>query len=130
MANLGVAYTALGNYQYAISLCEQALALYDEIGDRQAKGTMLGNLGNAHHLQGDLQSAAMYYHRHLEIASSVGDKLGEGNALWNISLVLNGLGERAKAIVHAEKAFKIYKKVESPNTAKVHERLVTWYAQD
>jgi hypothetical protein len=44
----------------------------------------------------------------------------------SISLVLNGLGDRAEAIVHAEDAYEIYKKVESPHSKKVFDQLSEW----
>jgi len=50
----------------------------------------------------------------------------EGNALFNMSFVLDELGEREKAIAHAEAALKIFEQIESPYAEKVRQKLAEW----
>ncbi len=43
-----------------------------------------------------------------------------------MSLALDKLGERKKAIEHAEAALKIYEQTENPSTEKVRKQLEQW----
>ena len=60
------------------------------------------------------------------ISREIGDRRNEGTVLWNISLMLNKLGERAKAITHAEAALKIRREIEDPRAEKVQKQLEAW----
>ncbi|MGQ0604367.1 MAG: tetratricopeptide repeat protein, partial [Anaerolineales bacterium] len=86
----------------------------------------LGNLGLAHAALGDARTAIEFYEQQLVIAREIGDRSGEGNALGNMALALNSLGERERAIAHAEAALKIFEAIESPYAEQVRKQLAGW----
>ena len=43
-----------------------------------------------------------------------------------MSLALDQLGDRARAIAHAEAALKIYEQIEDPRADKVRKQLAEW----
>ena len=48
------------------------------------------------------------------------------NELSNLSLALDQLGDRKKAIAHAEAALTIFEQIEDPNAGKVRSALEEW----
>lgn len=64
--------------------------------------------------------------QYLNIAREIGDRRGEGNALYNTGLALDELGDRAKAIAHAEAALEIYERIESPAVEGLCAALARW----
>ncbi|MDT5296717.1 MAG: hypothetical protein QOJ76_3597 [Acidobacteriota bacterium] len=86
----------------------------------------MGNLGLAYADLGETRRAIEFHEQHLAIAREIGDRGGEGNALFNTSLVLDTLGDRAKAIAHAGAALEIYEQIESPTAARVQAKLAKW----
>ncbi|MGJ3251911.1 MAG: tetratricopeptide repeat protein [Elainellaceae cyanobacterium] len=98
LGNLGIAYRNLGDYQQAIDLYEQYLAIAREIGDRRGEGNALGNLGLAYWSLGDYPQAIDLYEQQLVIAREIGDRRGEGNALGNLGITYDNLGDYQQAI--------------------------------
>ncbi len=75
---------------------------------------------------GDYRRAIEHYEQTLMIDHEIGFRQGEGNTLWNMSLALERIGDRKKAIEHAEVALNIYEQIEDPNAAMVRKQLVQW----
>ena len=63
---------SLGDYRKAIDYYEKALAIAEEIGDKQGKGNRLGNLGLAYSNLGDYRKAIDYYERAIVILKEIG----------------------------------------------------------
>jgi tetratricopeptide (TPR) repeat protein len=55
--NLGAAYQSLNQYQKASDYYQQALSIYQAVGDRDREGLLLANIGRLYVLQDDYQSA-------------------------------------------------------------------------
>ena len=110
----------------AIEYHEKALVIDREIGDRRGEGAAMGNMGTAYYSLDEYGRANEYYVQQLQIVREIGDRLGEGNAYWGISIALDKLGDRAKAIAHAEAALKIHEQIESPIAANVRKQLAEW----
>ncbi len=111
LGNLGLAYSALGQVEKAISFYEQALAISREIGDRHGEGAELGNLGLAYSALGQVEKAISFYEQALAISREVGDRRGEGNHLGNLGNAYRALGQVEKAIEYYEQALTISREI-------------------
>ena len=111
LGRLGIAYTALGQIQRAISYHEQCLAIADEIDDELGRGSTLGNLGVAYIELGEMQSAFGYCEQHLTIARKIGDRSGEGTALANLGNCYTASGDVRKALDYYEQHLTIAREV-------------------
>lgn len=65
----------------AIDYFNQALAISQEVGNRQDVGIELGNLGNAYYSLSQLEKAIDYHEMALAISQEIGDRHSEGNEL-------------------------------------------------
>ncbi|HYH84703.1 MAG TPA: hypothetical protein VEX60_04420, partial [Pyrinomonadaceae bacterium] len=70
--------------------------------------------------------AIEFYEQRLVIAREIGDQRGEGKALYNTALALDKLGDRTKAIAHAEAALEILAQLESPDAERARTVLAQW----
>ncbi|MBW4653748.1 MAG: CHAT domain-containing protein [Kaiparowitsia implicata GSE-PSE-MK54-09C] len=107
LGNLGIAYVDLGQYQEAIALYEQSLAIAREIGDRQGESNALGNLGNAYLSLDQYQQAIDFYEQSLVIAREISDRRGEGSALNSLGIAYVALGQYQQAIDFHEQSLAI-----------------------
>ena len=82
----------MGANERTKAILEQACALYQEIGNRQAEADTLIRLGQAERFMGDPALAQIPQQRALRLFQEVGDRLGEAQALQ--SLAQSGLGLR------------------------------------
>jgi tetratricopeptide (TPR) repeat protein len=98
LLNLGGCHYSLGNYQQAIDLHSQSLAIYRDIGDRFGEGRQLSNLGACHFDLGDYRQAIDLLTEALAIARDTGDREGEATALGNLGLSYHCLGDYRQAI--------------------------------
>ncbi|HJT56006.1 MAG TPA: tetratricopeptide repeat protein [Ktedonobacteraceae bacterium] len=80
-------YNGLGQKQEALRYYQQALAIFQEVGDRGGEGTTLNNLGRVYDDLGQKQEALRYYQQALDIRKEVGDRGGEGVTLHNIGML-------------------------------------------
>lgn len=111
LANLGIAYSQIGEPRRAIGHHEQALVISREIGDRRAEGQDLGNLGIAYAQLSEPRHAIEQFEQRLEIAREIGDRRGEGNALGNLGNVYTQIDEPRHAIEHHEQALVISREI-------------------
>jgi tetratricopeptide (TPR) repeat protein len=95
-ANIGSAYSCLGNYPKSIEAHEKSLAISRRMGYRKDEGTTLGNLGVAYAKLGDYNLD--FYLQQLTIAREIGDLIGEGTVLGNLGITYHNRGEYAQAI--------------------------------
>lgn len=98
IANLGLAYSDLGEARRAIDLQEQALAIAREIGDQKGEGIAKLNLGRAYAEIGDARRAISLYEQYLTLAQEIGDRRGEGIVTGNLGLAYEDIGETGHAI--------------------------------
>src|SRR5262249_50419504 len=67
-----------GRPEEARALCEQALALCREVGDRRQEGLCQENLASLHQNQGSMEEARTLYEQALALLREVGDRSFEG----------------------------------------------------
>jgi tetratricopeptide (TPR) repeat protein len=109
--NLGLCYSDLGETRRAIELYERALAIAQEIGNRQIAGAALGNLGNRYSDLGDTRRAIELHEQALAIAQEIGNRKSEANQLGNLGLCCSALGERRRAIELHERTLAIAQEI-------------------
>ena len=126
LGNLGLAYRALGQVEWAIEYHEAALEIAQEIGDRRSEGAHLGNLGNAYFSLGQVERAIQYHEAALEIAQEIGDRRGEGADLGSLGLAYRALGQveadgdRPGAIEYYEAALEIAQEIGDRRGEGIH----------
>jgi tetratricopeptide (TPR) repeat protein len=98
LIDFGNCHYALGEYEAAIDLFTQQVALSRKIGDRQREGRGLGSVGRSHATLGDYRRAIDLCTRALAIARETGDRWGECTRIGNLASCYSSLGEYQRAI--------------------------------
>lgn len=91
--------------------CEEAAAIYDQIGNRTGKANALGNLGNVFRNQKQYKRAITSLDESLAIDREIGFELGTGRQLYNLGRCYFELGDRKKAKELVLAAQEIFRKV-------------------
>jgi CHAT domain-containing protein/Flp pilus assembly protein TadD len=82
----------------AITKWEEALSLYQAVGDKKWEAVTLLGIGRVYNDLGEKQKALEYYNQSLPLSRATGDKAGEAVTLNNIGQVYSDLGEKQKAL--------------------------------
>lgn len=109
----GVEKLQCGQSQAALHSWQQALTIFQEIGDRQGEGSALGALGNAYHSLEDYVKAIEYNKQHLVSAQEVQDRQGEGVALGNLGFAYYSLGDYDQAMKYQQQSLTIAREVKN-----------------
>jgi tetratricopeptide (TPR) repeat protein len=103
LVRLGIVYSRLGDYQQAIDLHTQVLAMTQQGSDREHEIGQLGNLGFCYASLGDYRKAIDLHTQALAIARDTGDRHGESFSLGALAQCLASLGDYWQAIdLHAQ----------------------------
>jgi tetratricopeptide (TPR) repeat protein len=102
----GITLSIKGDQKNAITLFEQALAIYTELDDAKGTGSINSDIGSAHRSRGDLSSAISYQNDALRIAESTKDTLLIQRCLSNIGTIYSDLGDTKKALLYFERNLK------------------------
>jgi CHAT domain-containing protein/Tfp pilus assembly protein PilF len=94
-------------FKAALQSCQQALNIYQEIGNRQGEANSLGNLGNALNSLGQYQQAIEHYQQSLAIEQEIGNRDGKASSLNNLGTIFYSLGQYQKAIEHHQQCLAI-----------------------
>ncbi len=98
-------------FQDALQSLGTALALYREIGDQDAEGSMLRLIGGIHRRQGQYPQALESLQQALAISREVGDHKGENIALYNIGAVYESQGQYPQALDYYQQSLAINREV-------------------
>ena len=116
--NLGDLLMGEGEYERAVELFEESLAIGEARGDLDRRARAYNNLGWATHGLGDLDRARDFYHRGLEAATEIGLVEGQLWALFGLAAV----GSRGRRRPHAELACSAarrnWRRVSVPTTSE------------
>lgn len=93
LGNLGLLYTATGEYDHAVAAHQEARAVAQRLGSLELAATATLNIGLAHHLAGDRTLAVAVYRDSLAQARAINYVLVELRALSNLAEALAELGE-------------------------------------
>ncbi len=91
----------------AVLKYEEALKIYQKVGDAKNSGLVYGRLGTVYRGWSEYQKAEEYYTKELEITRKIGDVKTEGQIFGNLSLVHYLRGEYQKAMEYARKSLEI-----------------------
>jgi CHAT domain-containing protein/tetratricopeptide (TPR) repeat protein len=96
-----------GDFDRAIGLLEQAMAVYESIGDKRAAAVLWGTLGVVAWYKGDFESAAGYYEKALAARRGIDDRILEGKTLNGLGSANLQLGNFDLARQYYEEAVKL-----------------------
>ncbi|HSH01760.1 MAG TPA: tetratricopeptide repeat protein [Anaerolineae bacterium] len=99
---LGAAHSMIGEYKQAWEEDQQALAIWQKLGDRFGEATSLSNLGETARLEGRYNKAVKLFTQALEIAREIGDRNGEMLYSNNLGGAQVGMGRYRDAAVVLE----------------------------
>ncbi|XP_026340834.2 tetratricopeptide repeat protein 24 [Ursus americanus] len=102
LRNLGMAHSALGNYQEARDFYQKAADLHGSVGQRREQGRSFGSLAFALSQLGDHRAARDNYLHALQAARDTGDTKGQWQAC-------EGLGAAAARLGQHDQALRYYK---------------------
>ncbi|MCF2151308.1 tetratricopeptide repeat protein [Desmonostoc muscorum LEGE 12446] len=108
---LGLQQLNKGQFREALKTFEQALAIFQQIGDTAGEGTILNNIGVLYRNLGQYAKALEFYQQALAIRKQTSNTEGEGNTLNNIGGVYFSLGQYAKALEFYQQALAIAKQI-------------------
>ena len=112
---MGEVYQATGQPQRALELIEQALALFQEVGDRTGEATTLNNMAAVYQTTGQPQRALELYEQALPLRREVGDRNGEAITLNNMGEVYRATGQSKRALELYEQALPLRQEVGDRN---------------
>jgi CHAT domain-containing protein len=107
----GNQYYQLNNFEAAKQSWQEALALYQEIGDLQKEAELLNSLGIAYYLMGQYQITIDYCQQSLKIQKEISDRMGESCSLINIGNALYSSGKYDVAIDYYEQSLAIQEEI-------------------
>ena len=105
-----MSYSSIGRrdeYEQAISLAEEGLALLLEINDQPGVAHAFNVLGELARLQGDLSRAKEAYIKCLDIYREIGDRMRETFQLINLAFIAQNEGNHAEAQVLVQQSITI-----------------------
>ena len=108
---LGSQQCQTGDCEAALKSWQQALTLYQEIGNRGGEAKLLTNLGKAYESLGRYDEAINSLRKSLAIAQEIKDRREEGESLINLGVVYRSLGKYAKAIEYHEQGLVITREI-------------------
>jgi len=100
-----------GEYDKALQYHNQALTIYQKLGNQVGEAANLANIGIVHRSYGENNKALQYYNQALTIDQKLGNQAGEAANLTNIGIVHRSRGEYGKALQHYNQALTINQKL-------------------
>jgi CHAT domain-containing protein/Tfp pilus assembly protein PilF len=99
----------LGNLKQALDLAQKALAMKENLGDRNEVGTTHNQLGLIYWDLADYPSAIKELQQAIEIGESLGDAQLEGSALNNLGLVFDERGDYQQSLPQYRRALELHR---------------------
>ncbi len=108
LKNMGIGFYLQGKYVDAIKTWQQALEVYQIIGDKKGVANMLGNQGAIYFARGDDAKALELHLQSLKISEETGDTLRILTSLTNVGGVyLNKVVTYQKALEYFLRSYKL-----------------------
>jgi tetratricopeptide (TPR) repeat protein len=112
----------------ALASYDQALALFQAVGDRLGEANTLQAIGDVQRFRDDYDAALASYDQALALFQAVGDRLGEANTLLATADVARGQEKWAESRELYEQAIQLYQAIgDGYSMARVHYRLGDWH---
>jgi len=105
----GIIYMEQANFNVAINNFEEAIQLYNSLGDLNGIAKCKNGLGVLNYYKGNLNLALKYYEESLALKKQLGIKTIHGS-LYNIGNIYLDMGDYQKALINFDKALSVHKK--------------------
>ncbi|MGB3534461.1 MAG: tetratricopeptide repeat protein [Microcoleaceae cyanobacterium] len=115
LLNQGIQQLNTSQFREALQSWQEALKIYQEIGDRKGEADCLNNLGLVYSNLGEYQKAIEYHQQSLTIKQEIGDRNGEAASLNNLGNTYLYLGEYQKAIGYNQQSLPIFEQIGNRN---------------
>ena len=102
----GIEQLTSSQFREALTSWQEALEVYQAIGDQAGEGQALGNLGLAYMNLSQYQRAIDLFEKSLDITREIGDQAGEGRVLGNLGVAYLSLSQYQRAIDLFEQRLK------------------------
>lgn len=109
--NLAIAYFLSGKPEEAENALNEALSLYEQLGDESSKATVLNNIGEVYQKRGDPETALRYYQQAYDIALKSKDLHMQSVVMNNFGDTNYNTGNYAKAVVFQARALRMAAKL-------------------
>ena len=107
LGNYGLCLMALGEFDKALALHNEALALYTKQGKEPERATELAALGGLHFRIGDAQRALGILRAAIVAQEKVGDTVGQASSLRMAGNAASALGQHEQALAFLRKSAQI-----------------------
>ena len=114
-----------GNHHQALTACQQALTLFQELGDRDGQAATLDSLGYANHHLGQHTQAIDCYQHALDLERNLGDRYGEAETLTHLGDTHHAAGDPQAARDAWQHALIILDDLSHPDADQVRTKLAT-----
>ena len=122
--NLGVLAQARGDYDTAHNLYQQALAIFEELGNRAGMATTYHQLGVLAQARGDYDTAHNLYEQSLRIEEELGNRAGMATTYGQLGVLAQARGDYDTAHTYYQRALTIFEELgDRVNIAKVRRNL-------
>ncbi len=101
-----------GDFSPAQAYCEEAMLIYQELGDRQPIARALNELGLLAFYQGDLTTARKYFEQSLAIKRQEGNQWSIANTINNLGLMASYQNDHDAAYTLLQESLAIYRSLE------------------
>ena len=108
---IGYVYKQLGEPQTALQYFEQAINIYQELGDWNGIATLLYGIGDAYNDTGEREKALDCFRKSLIVSEKVGLRRFEALSLNRIGLIYSEQGQAQQALDHLEQACSVARQI-------------------
>ncbi len=108
-----------GQYQEALEVLQQALAIATRSGDKEGESVILDRIGRTYDRLGEYDRALETYDRALALDRETGDRFGEGVTLDYIGRVYENMGQYEKALQLQEQSLVIFQEIDNPRSEAI-----------
>jgi CHAT domain-containing protein/Tfp pilus assembly protein PilF len=128
LTNIGMVYNLLAEPQKALEHLDQAITVWQAVGDRHLEAITLSINGRVYYALGQPLKALESYSLALPVMRAVGDQSGAAGTFTQIGAVYRLLGEPQKALDHFAQALPVWRAVgDRRNEATVLNNMGTVY---
>ena len=120
---MGWYQTLLGRHEEALTACQQALALHQELDDQTGEADTLDSIGHAHHHLGDYERAIDCLRRASRLYRAIGDRYQESRALDHLAGSHAACGDQEAARTTWRRALTLLDDLKHPRAASVRAQL-------
>jgi tetratricopeptide (TPR) repeat protein len=122
---IGWYHAQLGDYEQALTHCQQAMALFQELADPTGQANTWDSVGYIHHHRGDHVQAVTCYRRAVDLFQGIGDRYQEADTLTRLGDTHRAAGNSDAARDAWQQALTILDQLDHPDADQVRAKLAT-----